>query len=106
MDKSTHRKLAEAYTRKADALTDIWNAMHDEATARHGGGPPWKKTNVPEGSRYLAGAAWSHWPAETRSDLLKREQEIHEARNKAREHYLKSGGRSWMKYYYEHSRTR
>ena len=102
-DNKTLRRIAAAQLKESDALYEQWAAFSDAVAAKYGGGPPWATVNVPEGATYLAGAAWSHWPAEVRSRLLEALRKAEDSFTAAFHTYKASRGRSWHTFRNEHS---
>lgn len=102
-DNQTLRRIAAAQLKESDAKHEQWAAFSDAVTAKYGGGPPWAKVNVPEGSTYLSGAAWSHWPADVRSRLLEALRQAEETFGAAYQTYKESRGRSWHTFRNQHS---
>ena len=54
-DNNTLKAIAAEQLKESDALFSQWNIFSDAVAKKYGGGPPWAKKNVPEGSTYLAG---------------------------------------------------
>jgi len=99
----TLRRIAAAQLKESDALFEQWAALSDAVAAQYGGGAPWAKVNVPEGAAYLAGAAWSHWPADIRSRLLDALRKAETTFEAAYHTYKASRGRSWHSFRKQHS---
>lgn len=102
-DNTTLRRIAAAQLRESDAQHEQWAALSDAVTAKYGGGAPWSPVNVPAGATYLAGAAWSHWPADVRSRLLEALRRAEASFDAAFRTYKASKGRSWHTFRSQHS---